>query len=371
MSRRGLSRWVLRALPGVVLALLLIHGEWQEYRAVLTARSTLESRLNERLERQVDTALHFLRHVQNEAEARLKTEIAQKVDEGHAILDRLYDALAPRLPPAAVTAVLREALRDVRFFDGQGYYFIDGMDGSCVLLPINPGLEGTSLLENRDDQGTYIMRDLIAAASPPDGAGYARYRWFAPGDHTKMREKIAYARHFAPLDWLIGTGEYLSAMQERQRNEAAVWLRGARFGRTGGIGVISVAGHLTLSPELSDRSESGSFTSGSGNGLEKTLVSHLLPVARSGGGAVVFPWIDPETGQEVQRWAWVSGVTDWGAAIYASAVPTDFGLTRGSEISFWLSRKAPLINVGLALVLLGVVVVLARPARDDRGDDGR
>ena len=44
-------------------------------------------------------------------------------------------------PEAEVKRLIIEALRPQRFFDGQGYFFVDDRRGTCILLPIAPALE--------------------------------------------------------------------------------------------------------------------------------------------------------------------------------------------------------------------------------------
>ena len=95
-----------------------------------------------------------------------------------------------RLPEARVKGLIVEALRPLRFFEGRGYFFIDTMDGRCVLLPTAPEREGSSLLDNRDDHGRYIMQALIDSVSNPEQQGFTAYRWYLPGSHN-MSEKVA------------------------------------------------------------------------------------------------------------------------------------------------------------------------------------
>jgi hypothetical protein len=53
-----------------------------------------------------------------------------------------------------------------------------------------------------------------------------------------MSDKLAYVRHFAPYDWLIGTGDYLYKWDQLQQQEAISRLRSVRFGETGYIALL-------------------------------------------------------------------------------------------------------------------------------------
>ena len=64
------------------------------------------------------------------------------------------------------------------------------------------------------------------------------------------------------------------------------------------------------------------------------------------------------------RHAWVSSLTDWGAAIYASAVPGDLGLLPTDDEVVGLSVDSALLHMTAAAALLVVVIILSRPAAE-------
>jgi len=57
---------------------------------------------------------------------------------------------------------IRDRLREMRFFGTKnGYYFVYDSDGTNILLPIKPSVEGKNLWNYRDIQGKRIVHDLI------------------------------------------------------------------------------------------------------------------------------------------------------------------------------------------------------------------
>lgn len=121
------------------------------------------------------------------------------------------------------------------------------MHGQFILLPTAPQMEGRTVLDNQDDTGHFVMRGLIEAARKPRGEGFSRYRWYRPDNPKVMADKLAYVRHFAPYDWLIGTGDYLYKWEEMQKAEAISRLRAHRFGETGYTVLIDNEGRVLLS----------------------------------------------------------------------------------------------------------------------------
>ena len=127
----------------------------------------------------------------------------------------------------------------------------------CAALVLMMGLsvtafaQGTEELPAEDatnDSNVVVEETEDSPALTPDGNGFFEYRWYHPKNPQTMARKIAYVRHFAPFDWLIGTGDYVLEWEELQKKEAMQRLRALRFGSTGTIGLIDHHGRSLLSP---------------------------------------------------------------------------------------------------------------------------
>lgn len=325
-----LPHWMWRlsgVLPALLLAALLV------FQAAGTPDPDQEAR--QRQDEALRLAESALRNEANHAHAYLSTQqqsvlttlkqrLAEQVDGAHAIISAIYSTSSPVLPPNTLKALIRDSLRNIRFFEGRGYFFIDSMNGDVVLMPLHPQNEGRNLLENRDDQGTFIMKGLIHAAQQPGGSGYFSYRWYAPDSKERMVEKIAYVRYFAPYDWLIGAGEYVPAMERSIIDEATPGLSAVQFGPSGAIGLADPMGQMVLFPEISQNQrlpqDSFSITNGA------AVQARILRKAHEGGGLVLFDWPHPDSGRQSKRAAWVErlndGSVEW--VVYASAHLSDF-----------------------------------------------
>lgn len=351
--------WALRAVPAAVLAGMLLWpttGGQSDDQEALKQRQMLEDRLRD----EAQAAATFVRSSQAGTEGRLKEILGQQVDQTHQVMTDLWAQLDGLLPPETVAAVLREGLRNARFFDGRGYYFIDTLDGLCVLLPTAPRLEGTSLWDNRDDQGTYIMRSLVDAARQPEGGGYVRYRWYSPLNPDEMADKIAYARLFEPLNWVIGAGEYVVSLEDTVRSDALRRLRAIRFGSTGGVGILDASGVPLAFPETARHQTTDSTEAAAGlTAREKALSQTLVDLAKSGGGVITFDWPTPDLGRSEPRMAFVLPFSTWGWTVYASAQVAD------AVPSVARSAATPsTLRIWVTLIALLVIVILVRP-RDE------
>ena len=93
--------------------------------------------------------------------------------------------------------------------DGSGYFWIDDTDCRLIAHPFLDNKEGTDRRDDRDPDGNYVIRNLIAAAN--DGSGYSNFMWEKPEDvgTGKLSPKRAYSLKFAPWNWVISTGNYV------------------------------------------------------------------------------------------------------------------------------------------------------------------
>lgn len=99
----------------------------------------------------------------------------------------------------------RDALRDVRFGSGD-YYYVYDYEGTNQVLGPAPAREGTDMIDVKDPNGVFLIRDLIMAAKK--GGGVVNYDWPRAGSDVPVA-KIGYGAPFQPWGWMVGTGVYV------------------------------------------------------------------------------------------------------------------------------------------------------------------
>ena len=367
VDERLISRLQLTGIVVVVCVLVLglgffftrqITEEFEDSIQSLEAQQVQQSQ--DLLARQIETAKGFLASLRQHTEDVLKADIREQVDEAHAMAEAIYNQEKGKRPDAEIKRLIVEALRPLRFFhEGKGYFFIDGMNGDCVLLPIAPGREGGSLLENRDDTGHYIMRGLMEAARQPVGKGFSRYRWYAPGDPTRMTDKIAYVRRFEPFDWLIGTGQYVSDVEAALKEEALERLRAFRFGKDGAgyVIVIDDSERILVSPS---RPWNEGKIIADLPPEQRIAASPITEQGRKGDGFIRYDWArHGGEGPLSTKLTYVSRMNDWGWTLAAGLFLDDIAAAsaeRRVALARSIEAKRRLTLFALAL---GVAVALA------------
>lgn len=148
----------------------------------------------------------------NMVQAR-KDELKSEMRIMHTVALKVYEeGKALGKSDAEIQASIFHKLQDVRFFeDDSGYIFIYQPDGTCLLLPTNPSLHGKNLIEIKDSNGKFFLKELIAAAQK--GGDYVIYEFPKTKDGAPF-PKLSYAIPFAPYGWMMGTGVYIDNIDD-------------------------------------------------------------------------------------------------------------------------------------------------------------
>ncbi len=353
---------LIGTLALVLAVTLLMAGfySWQnaqeEGRAFERVTQVLMQQQKERLKAEMQSAQNYVDFVRQRTEDVLRRRVIEQVDAAMEMVQAIHRQESHHRPAAEVKKLIIEALRPMRFFDGRGYIFVDDVQGRFVLLPTAPEYEGRQALDNQDDQGTYIMRALISAARQIPGTSFARYRWYRPDKPQEMAEKLAYVRHFAPYDWLIGSGDYVYEWESRQKTEAMDRLRTLRFGDSGTVGVMGLDGRSLLSPN--DASLEGLLPDKMPPS-EQVALEKIRATALAGGGFVEYEWPRPnhQEGQPLGRkTALVSVYEPWGWVLTTSMFNDELQSPLRAEVQMQ-SQGSTQRRLQLGLLLAAVLVL--------------
>ena len=97
-----------------------------------------------------------------------------------------------------------DLLRELRY-GTEGYFWADTTEGVNVVLYGRKDVEGRNRLEDKDQHGTFYIKEFMAKGKA--GGGYAEY-WFPKKGQTKAQPKRSYVLLCKPFGWVVGTGYY-------------------------------------------------------------------------------------------------------------------------------------------------------------------
>ena len=89
------------------------------------------------------------------------------------------------------------------------YVFVDTTDGTELVNPAQPSLEGKNLIDLRDVKGKAVVREFIAATMK-DGSAWVDYYWWKPGQNTPARKQTYVRKVQSGQDtYILGSGFYM------------------------------------------------------------------------------------------------------------------------------------------------------------------
>ncbi|ANU36617.1 cache domain-containing protein [Vibrio scophthalmi] len=149
-------------------------------------RSSLIQSKETALKDSVDLAFDAIRHVYNDAsldESTAQTQVKQ------------------------IIAKLR--------YGKDGYFFVYYRDGTNLVHPIMPELQGQNLRHIQDENGDFLIKTLLEKAQ--QGGGFHQYLWQKPSSGETV-PKLSYAAWLDKWGWMIGTGLYIEDISNEVTN---------------------------------------------------------------------------------------------------------------------------------------------------------
>lgn len=105
-----------------------------------------------------------------------------------------------------------DLVRELRYDEGKGYFWIDTTEGINVVLLGRPA-EGKSRINDIDPNGVYYIKEILQNGQK-DGGGYSDYSFPKPGE-TEPLKKRAYSLVYKPYNWVIGTGNWVDEIDKK------------------------------------------------------------------------------------------------------------------------------------------------------------
>jgi signal transduction histidine kinase len=123
--------------------------------------------------------------------------------EAVAMVKRVEDMFTKDGAAATFKAVDDPSNKD--FHDRDLYAFIYTLAGVCVAHGARPALIGKNLIDIKDQDGKYLVREMVVLAKGP-GSGWVNYKWPNPLTN-KIEDKSAYVVKLGN-NYFAGVGVY-------------------------------------------------------------------------------------------------------------------------------------------------------------------
>lgn len=109
-------------------------------------------------------------------------------------------------------------LRQMTYVDqfGDNYIFMSAYDGTMLVQPFEPELQGSNQWDLKDGRGNYLVRELVKMARD-EGEGYVEYYYNPPGREAVQR-KVSYVVGIPDWSVYLGTGMYTEDVEQFYSN---------------------------------------------------------------------------------------------------------------------------------------------------------
>lgn len=152
---------------------------------------------------------------------QIKTKLKNETEMAISLIDQVHKKqLAGELTEEQARKMAADYIRDLRYDEGKGYFWVDTKEGVNVVLLGRPS-EGKSRIDLVDPSGRHFIKEMIENGLKP-GGGYTDLM-FAKPNETEPLPKINYTAAYEPYGWVLGTGVWvddIDAMVEAERQKA-------------------------------------------------------------------------------------------------------------------------------------------------------
>ncbi len=98
-------------------------------------------------------------------------------------------------------------------YGNNGYFWINDSKHVVKAHGANASLIGKNMYNLKDKKGTYLYREIVKTALDKKEGGLVNYYWTIPEKEGEFR-KVSYVKRFEPWDLIIGTGTYVTDIEE-------------------------------------------------------------------------------------------------------------------------------------------------------------
>jgi len=310
------------------------------------------------IKNEVRRAVDQVNYTRRQTEEHLKKSIRSRVHEAHAVATNLHRQFHRTRTDDEMKRMVVEALRDIRYNGGRGYFFATDFQGIERLFADRPELEGKDLLQMRDTRGQYVIRDMIDIAKN-QGEGYYRYLWTKPGAEGNSHLKIAYVRHFEPFDWFIGTGEYFDDVKEELQLEMLHRLASTRFGADGYLFGSTYGGEPLFTGGRVTRGTESIWELTDPNGV-RIIQEQRKVVKNPEGGFYEYAWPKPGSTVPSPKLSFSMGIDEWnwmiGAGVYTDVIDEAIS-SKKEKLHVQIRKQIFELAAVLLIMFVGIIAI--------------
>lgn len=269
----------------------------------------------EHIKEHVEAVYNKLEQYKRQREELFSTSTKKRVNEAYDIATNLYNKYKNKKSKEEILELIKESLRNLKFFDGNGYYFIFDPKGTILMHGQNASIEGSSLWNYKDIEGTYSFQVLTSILNKQPETFFTWY-WGKTNTDIKDHKKLGYFKTFEPYGFYIGTGNYIEDFDAVSRKNILEEIEKMRF--HDGQGYIFVVDYDGVMLAHDDKSIVNTNTINWSDKNGYKIIENIIKLAKEqGSGYIEYDGVKKPTTQLVSfktsfvksfdSWQWVIG----------------------------------------------------------------
>jgi diguanylate cyclase (GGDEF)-like protein len=305
------------------------------------------------LQKEISNAVDYINYKKNRAIKRLKYEIKGYVNQGYNIANGIYEKYKHTKSKDEIIEIIKVALRDARFFDDRGYFFIYTTKGKSILHPIFPESENSYQHKNFiDKKGVSVVKNMSNIVKK-NNEGFVEYYFYNINTQNK---KLGYVKSLGFYDLYIGSAEYIKDFEKTVKKEIFERLSTVRFGKDGYLFIDGFDGTILMHPMKPEIVGKNLIEYKDVNGIY--VIKDLISAAKTENGKFVYyNWHRPKnTSKEINKVSFAMGIPEWtwmiGGGLYLDDLNDDLKL---KEEKF---KKDLIKDISYSLIFLILISIL-------------
>jgi len=296
---------IISSLTTLILGSFWISYEVSNYKKELKEsenRLLLHSKSS--IINEIKQVINYIDYMKNETEEKLKENIKSKVNETINLIRGLYNSMKGKYSDKIIKKRIITVLRNLRYNNGRGYFFLEDTRGVAYLLPSTPNEEGKVRINRKDSKGKEFVKEFIRVVKEK-GEGFVKYHWFKLiNNKKKSYPKISFVKKVGIYDWFIGTGEYLDEVEKRIKQEVIKRIKDWRWGDNNYIVIIHDEDLSVEHPYL--KNNYIPYPDSYINDLKKKIIN----LSKQNQNYIIYKWKD-EKGNEYKKLSYFLKYPEW------------------------------------------------------------
>jgi signal transduction histidine kinase len=237
------------------------------------------------IKEQIENIASYIISEQKNTEESLRKRLKHRVHQVHQAITNMYAQLKNEKSKEEMIPIIRSFIKDIRFNNTRGYFFINDFKGHNIIHPVFPYLEGQNLLNPLKEKNNDVLEKSIRLLQEKDES-YLEWHWQKSASDPKEYKKIGFIKTIKELDWFIGTGEYLPDFSQDIQHNILQQIQKFKFGQNGYIFIIDENNRF-LHHIIQDRIGKNAFNADYVGNLMK-LTQDLHEAIAQGGGYISY-----------------------------------------------------------------------------------